>query len=32
MKNEATYLITLAHLPKWGLGKINSLIVRFFHD
>lgn len=32
MKNEATYWITLAHLPKWGLGKINSLIVRFFHD
>jgi len=32
MKNEATYWITLAHLPKWGLGKINGLIVRFFHD
>jgi len=32
MENEATYWITLAHLPKWGLGKINSLIVRFFHE
>ena len=32
MKNEATYWITLAHLPKWGLGKTNSLIVRFFHE
>jgi predicted Rossmann fold nucleotide-binding protein DprA/Smf involved in DNA uptake len=32
MKYEATYWITLAHLPKWGLGKINSLIVRFFHN
>jgi predicted Rossmann fold nucleotide-binding protein DprA/Smf involved in DNA uptake len=32
MKNEATYWITLAHLPKWGFGKINALIVRFFHE
>ena len=32
MKNEATYWISLAHLPKWGYGKINSLIVKFFHD
>lgn len=32
MKNEATYWITLAHLPKWGYGKINSLIVKFFHN
>ncbi len=32
MKNEATYWITLAHLPKWGYGKINSLIVKFFHE
>ena len=32
MKNEATYWAALAHLPKWGYGKINSLIVRFFHD
>lgn len=31
MKNEATYWIALAHLPKWGYGKINSLIVKFFH-
>jgi len=32
MKNDATYWIALAHLPKWGYGKINSLIVQFFHD
>lgn len=32
MKNEATYWISLAHLPKWGYGKINSLIVKFFHE
>lgn len=32
MKNEATYWITLAHLPKWGYGRINNLIVKFFHD
>jgi len=32
MMNEATYWITLAHLPKWGYGKINSLIVKFYHD
>lgn len=32
MKNEATYWIALAHLPQWGYGKINSLIVKFFHD
>ncbi|MFZ4462504.1 MAG: DNA-processing protein DprA [Bacteroidales bacterium] len=32
MKKEATYWIALAHLPKWGYGKINGLIVKFFHD
>lgn len=32
MKNESTYWITLAHLPRWGYGKINSLIVKFFHE
>ena len=32
MKNEATYWIALAHLPNWGYGKINNLIVKFFHD
>jgi DNA processing protein len=32
MKNEATYWTALAHLPNWGYGKINSLIVRFFHE
>ncbi|MEP7108764.1 MAG: DNA-processing protein DprA [Ferruginibacter sp.] len=32
MNNESTYWIALAHLPKWGYGKINSLIIRFFHN
>jgi DNA protecting protein DprA len=32
MKNEATYWIALAHLPRWGYGKINSLIVKFYHE
>ncbi len=32
MNNEATYWIALAHLPKWGYGKINSLIIKFYHD
>ena len=32
MKNESTYWIALAHLPRWGYGKINSLIVKFFHE
>ena len=31
-KEEATYWIALAHLPKWGHQKINNLIVKFFHD
>lgn len=32
MNNEATYWIALSHLPKWGYGKINNLIVKFFHE
>ena len=32
MKKEATYWMALAHLPKWGYGKINSLIIKFYHD
>ena len=32
MKNEATYWTALAHLPNWGYGKINNLVIRFFHD
>jgi DNA processing protein len=32
MNNEATYWLALAHLPKWGYGKINGLIIKFFHD
>ncbi len=31
-KEEAIYWIALAHLPRWGHLKINSLIVRFFHE
>lgn len=31
-KEEATYWITLAHLPKWGHLKINNLIIKFFHE
>jgi DNA processing protein len=32
MNKEAAYWIALAHLPKWGYAKINSLIISFFHD
>lgn len=32
MNKEATYWITLAHLPKWGHLKINNLIIKFFHE
>ena len=32
MMKDAAYWITLAHLPKWGYSKINSLIVQFFHE
>ena len=31
MNNEA-YWIALAHLPRWGYGKINNLIVKFHHE
>lgn len=31
-KEEATYWIALAHLPKWGHLKINNLIIKFYHD
>lgn len=31
-KEEATYWIALAHLPRWGHLKINSLIIKFFHE
>ena len=31
-KEEATYWITLAHLPKWGHLNINNLIIKFFHE
>lgn len=32
MEREAAYWISLAHLPKWGYGKINRLIIKFFHE
>ena len=31
-KEEATYWIALAHLPRWGHLKINNLIKKFFHE
>lgn len=31
-KEEATYWIALAHLPKWGHLKINNLIIKFYHE
>lgn len=31
-KEEATYWIALAHLPRWGHLKINNLIIKFFHE
>lgn len=31
-KEEATYWIALAHLPRWGHFKINNLIIKFFHE
>lgn len=32
MNKDAAYWIALAHLPRWGYRKINTLIVKFFHD
>ncbi len=29
---EAAYWIALAHLPRWGHLKINTLIIKFFHE
>ena len=31
-KNEIPYWISLAHLPRWGAAKINSAVVKFFHE
>lgn len=31
MNKEAAYWMALAHLPRWGYSKINSLIVKFYH-
>jgi DNA processing protein len=31
-KNEIPYWISLAHLPRWGAAKINSVVVKFFHE
>src|ERR1700744_5455350 len=30
-KKEVPYWISLAHLPRWGTAKINSVVVKFFH-
>jgi DNA processing protein len=32
MLKESPYWIALAHLPRWGHLKLNSLIIKFFHD
>jgi len=32
MEKDAAYWISLAHLPRWGYGKINKLIIKFFHE
>lgn len=32
MMKEAAYWIALAHLPRWGHLKINTLIIKFFHE
>lgn len=32
MMKEAAYWISLAHLPRWGHLKINTLIIKFFHE
>lgn len=31
-KSEIPYWISLAHIPKWGAAKINSVVVKFFHE
>ncbi len=31
MNNELPYWIAIAHLPRWGFGKINELIIKFYH-
>lgn len=31
-KEEATYWIALAHLPRWGHLKINNLIIKFYRE
>ena len=32
MNKEAAYWMALVHLPRWGYSKINSLIVKFYHE
>ena len=32
MNKDAAYWIALAHLPRWGHLKINTLIIKFYHD
>ena len=31
-KNEIPYWISLAHIPRWGAAKINSIVIKFFHE
>ncbi len=32
MNKESAYWISLTHLPRWGHLKINSLIIKFYHE
>ena len=32
MMKDTPYWIALAHLPKWGNSRINSLIIKFHHE
>jgi DNA processing protein len=31
-KSEIPYWISLAHIPRWGAAKINSVVIKFFHE
>jgi predicted Rossmann fold nucleotide-binding protein DprA/Smf involved in DNA uptake len=31
-KNEIPYWISLAHLSRWGAARINSVVIKFFHE
>ncbi len=32
MMKDAPYWVALAHLPRWGHLKINTLIIKIFHE